>query len=82
MRISWNLRVTANLRPASVIMNVENSMYFGPPNSVKERTARRERQDLVLLSQEMEARHQQLLRLAETSRGKLKMTLPVASPAS
>ncbi len=82
MRISWNLRVTPRVWVASVILNVENSMYFGPPNSSKERNAHRQRQDLVLLSQEMEARHQQMLRLMETSRGKLKATLPAPPLAS
>jgi hypothetical protein len=50
-------------------------MYFDrnvtPKNSV-----RRERNDLVQLSREMEARHQQMLRLMETSREKLKMARP------
>jgi len=50
-------------------------MYFDrtvtPKNSV-----RRERQDLVQLTREMEARHQRMLRFMETSREKLKAARP------
>jgi DNA-binding MarR family transcriptional regulator len=56
-------------------------MYFGHNVTLKENAARRERQDLVRLSREMEARHQQVLRLTETAREKLKASLPEQSPA-
>ena len=46
-------------------------MYFGH-NVTPRNNTRRERQDLVQLTREMEARHQQMLRLMETSRERLK----------
>ncbi len=46
-------------------------MYFDR-NVVSKNNTRRERQDLVQLSREMEARHQRMLRIMETSRGKPK----------
>ncbi len=51
-------------------------MYFDR-NATPRNNLRRERQDLVQLSREMEARHQQMLRLMETSRGKLSATDPM-----
>ena len=50
-------------------------MYFDR-NVVSKNNTRRERQDLVQLSREMEARHQQMIRLMETSREKLKTARP------
>ncbi len=50
--------------------------------TLKDRDTRRERSDLFLLAQEMEARHQQVLRLMETSRLKLKASPPPSSAAS
>ncbi len=43
-------------------------MDFGRNLNPKENANRRERQDLILLSREMEMRHQQMRRLLETSR--------------
>ena len=50
-------------------------MYFGH-NVTPKNNVRRERLDLVQLTREMEARHQQMLRLMETSREKLKTIRP------
>jgi hypothetical protein len=50
-------------------------MYFDR-NVTPKKNVLRERQDLVRLTREMEARHQQMLRLMETSREKLKTTRP------
>jgi hypothetical protein len=51
-------------------------MYFDRNFAPKNNSIRRERQDLVQLSREMEARHQRLLRFMESSREKLKMSRP------
>ncbi|HEX4140414.1 MAG TPA: hypothetical protein VHY09_08710 [Candidatus Methylacidiphilales bacterium] len=70
-----NLRVTLPSPAASVILK-RVPMYFDRNATLKESAARRERLDLVQLSREMEARHQQMLRLMETSREKLKTHRP------
>jgi hypothetical protein len=43
-------------------------MYFGHKETLKQRAARGERPDLLLLCREMEMRHQQLLRAMAMSR--------------
>jgi hypothetical protein len=51
-------------------------MYFGLKKTSRERAARLERQDLVLLSQEMEARHKEVLRALKLSPGKTQDPAP------
>ena len=70
-----NLRVTPRRPVASLILSAKNPMYFDQTATLKTNASRRERQDLVLLSREMEARHRELRKSMETSGEKLKRFL-------